>query len=122
MSSVVHVWQLAVALAGLAVVLLAVADIAWNRVRLGSLSAAMAANWLTRWELRASFGPALLGWVLGALILRHGTWDSSVVLAMAGSLFFATVYWLITRGGMSVALVLPLIFVLPAASGFVVSV
>jgi hypothetical protein len=121
MSSAVHVWQSVVALAGLAAVLLAVADIAWNRVRSGSFTAAMEANWLTHWELRASLGPALLGWVLGVLILRHGAWDSSVILAMVGSLLFATVYWLITRGGMSVVLMLLLIFVLPAANGFVAS-
>ena len=123
MSSVVLVWQLVAGVGGLVAMLVTVFQFVVERVRSGSFSDAMEATWVTRREFITAGAAAILGWAVAVTLLSQHRldWVSNLILGLSGALLFATVYWTITKGGRSLVLLSILIFLLPAATGFVVS-
>jgi hypothetical protein len=98
--SVVLAWQLVVGVRGLAAALVTLGETAAARIRGGSFTAAMEATWVSRREYLAAGSAAFLGWAVAVTVLKQRAEPvSGLVIALAGTLFFAVIYWMITKGG-----------------------
>ena len=123
MHSLVFVAQLVAGIGGLMSAIGAVVQIVIDKVRGATLLQAIESGWLTSKATLIGAAAAALGWAASTVLVARDSndWRSSLVLSLAGALFFSGVYWLITKGGRSVALLLMLIVALPLFTGLVVA-
>lgn len=123
MQAVSAVWREVASFGGLVAVLFMMVHVLYLWWRGADLEGALAQTWLGRGSATSCVITALLGCGASLYLVQHTDvgWLAGLMFSLSAAALCALVFWLLTLGGRQLRWVLLFVFLLPAASGFVVS-